>query len=279
MRSLAESHASWLADGRGSPLFACAGGAADCSVYHALAPVLHDLGAWRSFESYRGVLWACFEERLARAPTLSLLVAGIDGESSARTLLACTRVFGPRVRVTFADVCATPLNRIRVALEPDDPDERDVRIVREDLADAPAAAGAAFDLVVADAFLPQFAPARRPALLRSLAARLGSGGVIVLREYFGELDDLLARDWRRMGRHAPRDAEVGALWAGVGDAVRERLVELEHRLLAAGPLYRDVPALAVDVAAAGLAIVRTYANDACPDRVLILARRAPDTRA
>lgn len=278
MRSLAESHASWLACGRGSPLFACAGGAADCSVYHALAPVLHDLGAWRSFESYRGVLWACFEERLARVPTLSLLVAGIDGESSARTLLACTRAFGPRVRVTFADVCATPLNRIRVALEPDDPDEREVRVVCEDLADAPAE-GAAFDLVVADAFLPQFAPARRPALLRSLAARLGPGGVLVLREYFGELDDLLARDRRRMGGHAPRDAEVGALWASVEDAVQERLVDLEHRLLAAGPLYRDVPALAVDVAAAGLAIVRTYVNDACPDRVLVLAPGAPDTGA
>lgn len=263
MKSLAAAHHAWLTDPARTALFACRESGRDCALYHVLAPVLHDAGMWRSFEAYRTILAEMFAQILLRQEALDVLIAGINSEASARTLAAVAGLFAPRVRLTFADICATPMKRIRAALEPTDPP---IETVFGDLVGSvPALAGKTFDVVLADGFLAQFPPAHRPGVLSALRGQLRpSHGTMVVREYFGDLDVLLARD-----------RFPAAPVAGVDRMapVRPMLDTLHRQLTGSWRLYAQPAALVGDAAQAGLEPVMHYVSPAHSDRVYLLCTR------
>ena len=269
MRSLSDSMLSWVSDFAASPLFACSGGTTGCEVYHVLAPVLHEAGIWRSFEAYAGVVHDHIVAVLLEQDFADLLVAGIASESSAEALLATTRLFGPRVRTTFVDRCATPLNRIRAALERSD---GCVRVVRSDLMDDVDTSDLGrFDIVVADAFVQQFPIGAKADVLRALRCRLADGdGRMLVREYVGVLSQLLARSVARPRAAQAAKRPADSVWPAVQDKVLESTAALNSYLAATGSLYASRLDFLDDAAACGLRVVDEYANPADVDRIFVL---------
>lgn len=180
MRSSTNWHSDWLVgpDDR----HACRDG---CHTYHLLAPVLHSLGYFLSYERYPEQLRAACARATRQGGTLDALVVGTESEESLAALLTATR--GIPIRFDVVDRCATPLNRVRSAMESVDPP---IRTIQADVARAETLG--AYDLVVADSFLKQFSPARQGNVVAWLRHNVATRGVLVLREYVGAHQDLLA---------------------------------------------------------------------------------------
>lgn len=263
MRSLAQEHPQWIADPGASPLFACRQ-EAGCGVYHAAAPLLHEAGYFHSFQSYRAILQELVIDRLRERDEVQVLVVGIDGETSARTLVEGLSIFRPRVQLTFVDRCATPLRRTRDALEASDGPVHTRAL--EIVPDGEIPGGPGYDLVLADCFLKQFDGAAKPGVLRVLASFLGTAqSWLVLREYFGCLDELLGRLWNIPHVPSARTAELREL-------LRPRLPGLERYMLSTGALYGGPAELLADVKKSPLEVVERYTNPSVLDRVFVLRR-------
>lgn len=268
MRSLAKMHGVWLSDYPRSSLYACPESAHSCGVYHVLAPILHDLGIFRSFESYAAILRQQIIEILLAQDEIHLLVAGIDSESSARVLVENIAVFRPRIQVTFLDRCATPLNRIASCLEEG---EEYIQTWEQDIATAPKGTPKpGYDLVLLDSFLKQFDSPRRLSIVQALRACLRPGqGRMILREYFGTFDDLLPLLWERLVPSSPAFPSRPFLQPDDWRRLLRRVPPLERYIRSTGEFYEDPETLLAELKRGGMVMIEQYSNPSQADRLFV----------
>lgn len=235
-----------------------------CRIYHVAAPLLHESEYFRSFQSYRAVLQELVIDGLGTQEQVQILVVGIDSESSARSLAEALSIFRTEVEVTFADRCSTPLQRIEKSKEASEDWIRTEKL--EISPDSTRHYGCEYDIVVADCFLKQFESSIKPVVLRALVSFLRSPlSRLVVREYFGSLEELLTRLWKI--KHAPSSRV---------DTLRELLLpylpEIERYVLSTGALYAKPDDLLSDVRSSSALVVDRHINNSVPDQVFILRK-------
>jgi hypothetical protein len=166
--------------------YACDAHEYGCGAYHAMSPLLHGIGFFKSYELYPQTI----RDAVAAGPGPVVAVAGVESELSAHALLRALPS-EKRHAVTFFDRCETPLRRIAASAHPVG---NDVAIVAADV--LTGGLGERFDVVVADSFVKQFSHDDKPRALEQLrAATRSSSARVVLREYVGELGSLLHGFW------------------------------------------------------------------------------------
>ena len=227
-----------------------------CGLYHSLAPALHELGFFLSYERYSGLLRSLRQGMPSRP---RVLVAGAESEWSVRALLEAIGARDERdAEVVVFDRCGTPLRRIQAMYA--EPWVRtspvDIHTSLRDLGE--------FDLLVADSFVKQFPPDRKREVLSRLAERLRPGGALVLREYLGTLPVLLDDFWGQLPARiaeSPRE-DLRARLATLGGTAA--LDALRSYMNSVGSTWPDETALRADLAAAGLGVRRFHAQPGRP---------------
>lgn len=249
-----ERYEQWLASYRDSAAFQCGAYGYGCEPYHVMAPLLHRLGLFRSYEYYATTLQGPVEQMIRDGKTPSIFVAGVASEESARALLSAIGPTPCPPRVHFVDRCPTPLLRIEAALQPDEV----ARITTEvtDVLD-PSWPGVErrYDIVVADSFLRQFPRAIKPDVLRRLAAAAEPGhGRLVFREYFGNTGALLTELWARLQSMPAVRGWMAGVDRLAAAAFERMLPHIKSYMSQVGGSYESCDDFVSDLAPAGLRV-------------------------
>ncbi|MCC6694351.1 MAG: hypothetical protein IT365_01860 [Candidatus Hydrogenedentes bacterium] len=271
MHPRADQFQHWLTDYGRFREFRCApydnGG---CAAYHVMAPLLHQLGGFVSFESYGPALRQVLNSRRTNGSQSSIMVAGIASEESARSLLSVLESLTVSNEVEFVDHCQTPLFRIRTMLEDTNYTTRIHTTVGDFLGDhAPTRR---YDIVLADSLLRQFQPQEKVQVIQRLAQHLEpKTGMLLFREYVGRNELLLADLWQKLESY-PSVLRWKSSVRNDAVAAFDRLYpELQRYMCAKGGSYNTLEDLKRDIRQGGLAEVETH--DLSPQCQLVTCRR------
>ncbi|MFO7561774.1 MAG: hypothetical protein R6X02_03970 [Enhygromyxa sp.] len=195
--------------------------------------MLHSVGMFLSYERYPEALRRAAELAASAGP-LRALVAGVESEESARAFIEALTP-ARLASVDFVDWCETPLRRIRSAVEASDPRVNCVHtnVLTDDWVDRPYA------MIVGDSFIKQFSFELKPRVIERLARGLGPGGVLVLREYFGELDGLLDQFWSTLQRCLRACGWAELAPQAAQQVLETRIPELSAFMNQRGSTYRE----------------------------------------
>jgi hypothetical protein len=239
-----------------------------CRDYHLLAPVLHSLGHFLSFERYGPEIRAIFDmvaKTASGAPRV--LVVGAESDESLGALVA---TLVPRdCKIDVIDRCATPLSRIVAARETGDPE---IRTIQSDI--FAFASDVPYDMVIADSFLKQIAPEQRVAAVQRIAAALRPAGIAVLREYIGAHTDLLADFWSKLQTRLREVRWHDQACSTAQLILQDRLPALQAYMVSSGGAYETVVAMTGDLRAGGLMLILEEAARDLP-YIIAFCRRAP----
>ncbi len=264
MKSSTDWHSEWLISAASAE--GCRHG---CRDYHLLAPTLHALGYFQSYERYGPEIRGAYDiVAETKSGTLRLLVLGAESEESLAALMA---QLAPRdCRIDVLDRCATPLSRIAAACEAGD---SEIRTIRCDIFDF-VSDGELYDVVVADSFFKQIAPGQRVAAVQRIAAALRPGGIALIREYIGVHVDLLANFWTQLETLLRK-----ARWRERASAAAQRILQdrfpaLQAYMVTSGGAYECTSAMTDDLRAGGLALIQERSSNVGP-YTIALFRRVP----
>lgn len=264
MKSSTDWHSEWLI----SPDSAkgCNHG---CGDYHLLAPVLHALGYFLSFERYGPEIRAAYDMIVGTTSgSPRVLVVGAESEESLAALIAA---LAPRdFRIDVIDRCATPLSRIGAAREDGDPEIRTIQTdVFEFVSD-----GAPYDMVVSDSFLKQIAPEERVTAVQRLAAALSPNGIALFREYIGIHTELLTDFWTQLEARLREVRWHERSSPAAQRVLQDRLPALQAHMAARGGSYESGAAMTDDLRAGGLALIHEHPAGARPYAIAFLRRES-----
>ncbi|GJM35109.1 MAG: hypothetical protein DHS20C18_41100 [Saprospiraceae bacterium] len=272
MKSLIKDYKSWLFNNRNTALFNCEIGECSCEIFHLLAPILHDIGLIRSYNSYDSEIRKITSGIILGPNETNILVAGIDSELSARALIQALGVFERKYSITFLDCCPTPLLRIKESLE-----EHEKEYIETKLIDifSPLAnqLHSKFDIIFADSFIKQFSKAKKTEVLKILSnTAKTSNSLIIIREFLGDLDELLPRLWKQLD-HLLNQKNFSFL-TSPSDLKKFYLLinRLDEYYKNTGEIYRNPEELKSDLRASGLQLVEEYFSEGRADRIIVAQR-------
>jgi len=254
-------HSEWLLDAERTGLFACD---SSCGPYHLLAPLLHSVKHFLSYEHYPELIRAVLAN--AGPGPIRVLLAGAESEESVAAFLRASH--GLVDRLDVLDRCATPLRRISANREASDPAigciHGDILLNRFDLT---------YQVAVADSFLKQFPMTEKRNVLASLRAAVDPGGWLLLREYTGDLSALLGEFWPRLiERLRQAGWQTVASQDAQGELIRV-MPALESWMRSKGVAYEAQDQLISDIEASGLTV--EFVNRAEGADFLIVGCRRP----
>lgn len=149
-----------------------------CGAYHALSPLLHQLGIFSSYNGYTELISQLIEqqyEACSRWP--NTLVVGFASKDSVRALLEIPAT--KNLEITFLDRCPTPVNQARKEFN----SHANLHFLNANIFEyAPMSR---YDLILTDSLLRQFQIGEKREILHRLARLLNTSGKAVFREYVG----------------------------------------------------------------------------------------------
>jgi hypothetical protein len=233
-----------------------------------IGPVLQWLGVFRSYQTYESVIQQVVADLLLTRSSVKLLVAGVQSEYSALAVLRSVAIFGDLVKVVFADRCPTPLRRIDEYVKP----HYYFEVIEIDIMSlADNRLSHAYDLVLADSFIRQFAKSEKVQVLQRLArATRDRTSRLILHEYTGPSDILLSRLWANISVIAkPHDTQESAKSLMSIPEFNHMLSELDLFYRDNGAMYMSPDELRKDLSAAGMGIVSEFVKPGSPDQLVI----------
>jgi hypothetical protein len=262
VKSSIDWHSKWLISSDSAQ--GCEHG---CKDYHLLAPVLHSLGFFLSYERYGPEIRQAFkmvEEFGIGKPRI--LVVGAESEESLRALIAALPKCDYRIDVL--DRCVTPLQRI---INARGIEEHDIHIIHSEVLDLHNQ-NTQYDLIVSDSFLKQITPNDRVKTIKRLSSVLSSNGIALFREYIGVHSALLDDFWLQL---ETRLEEVGwydraSLMAK--QVLRDRMPRLQAFMAASGGSYTSESALITAMSAGGFSLIRELPSGVRPYTIAFFRR-------
>lgn len=269
MKSLFKQHETWLSDYQNSIFFYCEDREEGCGIFHLLTPILHDIGILQSYGSYSEEIQKIVSKVVFDLEKVNILVVGIDSESSARALNSALSVFEGRYIITFIDRCPTPLMRIQEAL---DVNERKYISIQEiDIFSVEAKQlYSRFDIIFSDSFVKQFSKPQKVRALKFLKkAAKNSNSLIVIREYIGNLKELLNRLWQRLDPILAQD-KFNLFTSSSNKKKFYALIEsLDLYYKKTGEIYSNVGELYADLLLVELKIIEEFVSEMRADRIIV----------
>lgn len=260
----------WLADYESSGNYKCSSSGVNCEAFHVLAPALHKMGAFRSYSSYSSVIRNSAAFALSNCDNIKILVAGVDSDESALSLIQALHPVRDWVHITFVDICSTPLHRISTQMILQKPF---IKTQHEDIFSYLGAGGSEkFEMILADSFLQQLRSTEREKLLSLFSQALhGASSSLVLREYVGQGPDLIELLWRRYNLGS-LDTELLQATPEIRTKILNLLSKLKFRLLSEINTYSEIDHFLLDIEAANLIVKHTYSSSHVAD-VVCVARK------
>lgn len=175
----------------------CNHNSGSCEMYHSLAPALHQIGLFLSYERYSKFICETVRKFAIGKNPPRIVVVGVESEFSAAAFLNALPVDVAIKEIVFADRCLTPLLRIQSKLKCS---HWPINVMQADLtiSGQMAAIGAA-EVIVGDSILKQFSGSAKHEVVRNLAAIAAPDkSMLLLREYVGTLSEILPDFWCKL---------------------------------------------------------------------------------
>lgn len=149
-----------------------------CGAYHALSPLLHQLGIFSSYNGHSELISRLVEQQREVCLTgVNVLVVGFASKESARALLDIPVMANQSI--TFLDRCPTPVNQSRLEFC----GRSNLSFLNADILDFHV--DLKFDLILTDSLLRQFDFDDKRRVLTHVAHLLKNTGKVLFREHVG----------------------------------------------------------------------------------------------
>ena len=257
----------WICNYRSSNIYKC-NSQNGCRAYHVLSPILYHIGLFESYKMYYNVILRESSALFFADYSPSILVVGIENEISAKFIIDILDTFEKPYKITFIDICETPLNRINSILS-----MNEKGYVKTELLNLFSTSLTnrltQQDIIFADSLLKQFPKQVKVKAIRQMKNLLRlPTSTIFFREYVGNQNELIDRLWCKLNALTQNINKELLNDSLAIEYFQKYLVELKNYYLKSGRMYNKLTEFKNDVISSGLIIKEIYENIGNPDFII-----------
>ena len=149
-----------------------------CGAYHALSPLLQNLGVFTSYNGHAEIISQLVEKQNTVCSSVpKVIVVGFSSKETVRALLDIPVT--QDLEITFLDRCPTPVSQARAEFG----NRANIHFQNTDIFEFET--NYKYDLILTDSLLKQFQTDEKRLVIKKLVHLLKNTGKIVFREYVG----------------------------------------------------------------------------------------------